>query len=291
MNYLKTFLLMLALMVLFVSAGQLIGGRNGAMLAFAFAAVMNVGAYWFSDKAVIAMHRAREVTAREAPALHRSVLKLSQLGNIPMPKVYIYEDDSPNAFATGRNMNHAAVACSTGILELLSPAELEGVLAHELSHIKHYDMLIGTVAAVTAGALMMLANMAKWAMIFGGGMRDRDDDRGGGAMTQLALIILAPLAATIIQLAISRSREFAADEGSAALTGDADALVRALRKIHGAHEEVASATATPALAHMYISNPFGSEGFMANLFSTHPTLARRVKRLEQIGEGRIRPAF
>jgi len=291
MNYLKTFLLMLTLMVLCVYAGQRIGGQNGAIMMFAFAAIMNVGTYWFSDKAVIAMHRAREVTAREAPALHRSVLKLSQLGNIPMPRVYIYEDDSPNAFATGRNMNHAAVACSTGILELLSPAELEGVLAHELSHIKHYDMLIGTVAAVTAGGLMMLSHMARWAMIFGGGMRDRDDDRGGNGLSQIALILLAPIAASIIQLMISRSREFAADEGSAALTGDPAALVRALRKIHGAHEEVASETATPAVAHMYIANPFGSEGLLASLFSTHPTLAKRVNRLEKISEGRIRPSF
>lgn len=290
MNTFKTFLLMLALIVLFASVGQLLGGRQGALLAFGLAVVMNVGAYWFSDKMVIAMHRAREVTAREAPALHRAVLKLSQAGDMPMPKVYVYEDDSPNAFATGRNIHHAAVACSTGILDLLSPAELEGVLAHELAHIKHRDMLISTVVAVMAGAIMMLADMARWGMMFGG-YRDRDDDRGGNPLALIAAMILAPLAATIIQLMISRSREFAADEGAAALTGDPGAMIRALKKIHGAHGHVPSAAAAPALAHMYISNPFGGEGVLRNLFSTHPTLGRRVKRLEQIEEGRIRPAF
>ncbi len=240
----------------------------------------------------MAMHGAREVTARESPALHRSVLKLSQMGNLPMPRVFIYEDDSPNAFATGRNLTHAAVACSTGILDRLSPAELEGVLAHELSHIKHRDMLISTVTAVMAGALMMLANIAKWGMIFCGGSRDRDDDRGGGnAMTQLALIILAPLAALLIQMAISRSREFAADEGAAALTGDPGALVRALQKISAAHEEVGSQTASTAVAHMYIANPFARGGWISQLSSTHPALKQRVDRLERIGAGRIRPVF
>ena len=290
MNYVKTFALMLGLMVLFVSVGQRLGGTQGAVIAFVVAAAMNVAAYWHSDTAVIAMHRAREVSAREAPDLYRSVQRLSGAAGIPMPRVYVFEDDAPNAFATGRNLEHAAVACSTGILEILGPAELEGVLAHELSHIKHRDMLISTMAATMAGAIMMLASMARWAMLFGGLGGGRDDDRRGNPFAFLLALVLAPLAATVVQLMISRSREFAADEGAAALTGHPRSLIRALQKIHSAHEEIPQATAQPAMAHLYIANPFAG-GLLAGLFSTHPTLEARVARLEAIESGRINPVF
>jgi heat shock protein HtpX len=245
--------------------------------------------YWGSDKMVIAMHGAVEVGPKEAPGLYRAVQRLSQAGNLPMPKIYVFDSDQPNAFATGRNMNHAAVAASRGLLEMMPQNELEAVLAHELSHIKHRDMLISTLAAVMAGAIMMIGRMAWFAELFGG-MR-RSNDREGGGLSALLLIILAPLAAFVIQMAISRSREFAADEGSAALTGDPSALKKALERISRTVEEVPMTQAAPATSHMYIVNPFAREGFLANLFSTHPSLDRRVARLDEIQSGKIVPVF
>jgi heat shock protein HtpX len=290
MNYFKTFLLMLAMIALCMFVGELVGGLRGAAFAFILAAVMNFAMYWGSDKMVIAMHRAVEVGAKEAPGLYRAVQRLSQAGNLPMPRIYVFDSDQPNAFATGRNVNHAAVAASRGLLEMMPQNEIEAVLAHELAHIKHRDMLISTVAAVMAGAIMMLGRMAWFAELFAGGRRS-DNDRGGGGLAALVLIILAPLAAMIIQLAISRSREYAADEGSAALTGDPSALRKALERIHRTVEEVPMDQAAPAMAHMYIVNPFSREGFLANLFSTHPSLSRRVKRLEEIADRKIVPVF
>jgi len=289
MNYFKTFLLMVAMIALCMFVGELVGGLRGAAFAFIIAAVMNFAMYWGSDKMVIAMHGAVEVGPKDAPGLYRAVQRLSQAGNLPMPKIYVFDSDQPNAFATGRNVNHAAVAASRGLLEMMPQNELEAVLAHELSHIKHRDMLISTMAAVMAGAIMMLGRMAWFAELFAGGRRS-DNDRGGG-LASLVLIVLAPLAAFVIQMAISRSREFAADEGSAALTGDPSALKKALERIHRTVEEVPMDQAAPAMAHMYIANPFAREGFIANMFSTHPSLARRVKRLGEIESGKILPVF
>jgi heat shock protein HtpX len=290
MNYFKTFLLMFAMILLCMCVGELVGGLRGAAFAFIIAAIMNFAMYWGSDKMVIAMHGAVEVGAKEAPGLFRAVQRLSQAGNLPMPKIYVFDSDQPNAFATGRNVNHAAVAASRGLLEMMPQNELEAVIAHELSHIKHRDMLISTMAAVMAGAIMMLGRMAMFAEIFGGGRRS-DNDREGGGLAALALIILAPVAAFLIQMAISRSREYAADEGSAALTGDPAALKKALARIHHTVEEVPMEQAAPAMAHLYIMNPFAGGGFVSNLFSTHPSLDRRIARLEEISDGKIIPVF
>jgi len=290
-NNFKTFVMMLALMGLCLAVGQVLGGRGGMMMGFLFAAVVNFGSYWFSDKMILKMQGAREVTMKEEPTLFRTVQRLVLAGKMPMPKVYIMETESPNAFATGRNLNHAAVAVTRGILDILTPPELEAVLAHEISHIKHRDMLIGTIAAVMAGGIMMIASMMKWAMIFGG-MGGRSEDReGGNPFAFILLIVLAPVAAMVIQMAISRSREFGADSGGAFLTGNPLALASALKKISAVAEGVPLETASPAMAHMYIVNPFGKEGFMANLFSTHPSMGRRVKKLEEFAEGRAKPSF
>lgn len=291
MNYFKTFLLMLGLMGVCLLVGRIVGGPTGMLFAFIFAAVTNLGAYWFSDKMILANHGATEVLAADEPRLYRAVQKLAVAAQIPMPKVYVVETDVPNAFATGRNLDHAAVAATRGILDLLSADELEAVIGHELSHIRHRDMLTSTIAATMAGAIMMIASMARWAAIFGGfGGRD-DERRGGGGAEFLVLAILAPLAATLIQLAISRSREYAADEGSAYLTNNPGALCRALEKLEAGAQVETLPAATPATAHLYIVNPFAGGGFIANLFSTHPSTDRRVARLEAIQEGRIRPGL
>jgi len=289
MNGFKTFVLMTGLMALFLFVGRVLGGHQGMAIAFIFALVMNVGSYWFSDRLILAMHRAREATPQEEPHLFRSVQKLALAGNMPMPRIYVIESASPNAFATGRSVNHAAVAATRGILDLLSPVELEAVVAHELSHIRHLDMLIGTIAAVLAGTIMMIADMARWAAMLGG-YSNRDDDRGVNPLGFILLAVLAPLAAMLVQLMISRSREFGADEGAAALTGNPMALARALRKIEAAALGEPLETASPATAHMYIINPFDREGWLRNLFSTHPSTARRIARLEAIQEGKIRPS-
>lgn len=290
-NNFKTFVLMLALMALCLAVGQVLGGRSGMVMGFAFAAIMNIGSYWFSDKLILRTQGAREVSMKEEPALFRTVQRLALAGKMPMPKVYIMEAAAPNAFATGRDLNHAAVAVTRGILGILTPPELEAVLAHELSHIKHRDMLVGTIVAVMAGGIMMIASMMRWAMIFGGA-GGRDDDReGGNPLAFILVMVLAPVAAMIIQMAISRAREFGADSGGAALTGNPLALASALKKISAVAEGIPLETATPAMAHMYIVNPFGREGFVANLFSTHPSMGRRVKKLEEFASGRAKPSF
>ncbi|HVO33488.1 MAG TPA: zinc metalloprotease HtpX [Elusimicrobiota bacterium] len=281
MNAIKTFLLLAGLTALFLFIGGALGGRGGMESAFIFACIMNLGSYWFSDKIVLAMYRARPVSETEAPELVRIVKMLAVKANIPTPKVYIIDSDVPNAFATGRNPEHAAVAATTGILNILDDDELEGVLGHELSHVFHRDILISSLAATLAGAIMMLANMARWGMMFGGfGGRDREE-RGGG-LELLVVAILAPLAASLIQLAISRSREYDADRGGAELTQNPLSLARALQKISDGnmHARV-PLTTNPATAHLFITNPLRGEGLMA-LFSTHPPTAERIRRLEEM---------
>jgi heat shock protein HtpX len=275
-NTLKTTFLLAALTVLFVLVGKAIGGQSGMVFAFGLAVVMNVGSYWFSDKIVLRMYGAREVTEAEEPQLHAMVRRLSLAAGVPMPKVYIMAQESPNAFATGRDPQHAAVAVTEGILRILSPGELEGVLAHEMAHVKNRDILIQTVAATLAGAIMMLANMARFAAIFGGG---RDDDREGGmgGIGMLAMAIVAPIGAMLVQMAISRSREYLADETGARFCGRPEALASALGKISGWSQRVPM-DASPATAHMFILSPLTGGGLLS-LFSTHPPVEERIARL------------
>jgi heat shock protein HtpX len=278
-NTLKTFLLLTGLMALFIFVGRLAGGQTGMIYAFIFACVMNFVSYWFSDKIVLMSYGAKEVSEAQAPDLYKIVRRLALKANIPVPKVYVINSPVPNAFATGRNPQHAAIAATSGILERLNGQELEGVLGHELSHVLHRDILISTVAATVAGAVMMLASMARWGLMFGGyGGRDREE-RGGG-LELLIVALLAPLAASLIQMAISRSREYDADRGGAELTGHPLSLASALQKIavDNAHAPV-PLTTNPATAHLFIMNPLRGGGLMT-LFSTHPPTAERIKRLE-----------
>lgn len=284
-NVMKTGLLLAVLTVLFLLIGNAVGGEQGMIMAFGLAVVMNVGAYWFSDKIVLRMYQAREVTEAEAPSLHGIVRRLSIAAGIPMPKVYIIPTDSPNAFATGRNPAHAAVAVTEGIMRLLSQDELEGVLAHELGHVRNRDILIGTVAATLAGAIMMLARFAQFAAIFGGGSRDRDEG-GGGALGMLFLAIVAPLGAMLVQMAVSRSREYLADETGARFCGRPDSLANALQKISYASQRVPM-QASPATAHMFILSPLSGGGIMS-LFSTHPPIEKRIERLRAMRTAAVR---
>lgn len=275
MNTAKTVLLMAGLTVLLVVAGGLLTGtRQGMLMFFAISMVMNLVSYWFSDKIVLRMYGAREVGQAEAPVLYGVVSDLARKGNLPMPKVYIIPSQAPNAFATGRNPNHAAVAATEGILRLLTREELTGVMAHELAHVSNRDILIGTIAAAVAGAISMMAQMA----FFFGGSR-RDDDRGGGnAIAAIAMMILAPIAAMLIQMAISRSREYAADATGAKLCGNPRWLASALRKLHMGAQRIPM-DANPATAHMFIVNPLRGGG-LSSMFSTHPPMEERVARLE-----------
>jgi len=284
-NTLKTTFFMTLLTVLLVFAGGAMGGQNGAMFAFIFALVMNGVSYWFSDKIVLKMYRAQQVTEAEAPMVYSIVADLAMRAKMPMPKVYLIDNPTPNAFATGRNPAHAAVAVTTGILKILSREELTGVLAHELSHVRHRDILIGTIAATVAGAISMLANMAQWAMIFGG-FGGRSDDREGGAnpLAAIIMMILAPIAAMLIQMAISRSREYEADAGGAKLCGNPLWLAEALRKLDIGNKRIPM-NANPSTAHMFIVSPLQGGGMMS-LFSTHPPMAERIARLEGMVYGR-----
>jgi heat shock protein HtpX len=276
-NTFKTTLLLGLLTGLFVLIGGYFGGRQGMVIALIFAGIMNFGSYWFSDRIVLALYRAQEVQEKEAPELYRIVRGLSQRTGMPMPKVYIVPNDAPNAFATGRSPQHAAVAVTEGILRLLSAEELEGVLAHELAHIQHRDTLISTIAATMAGVIMMLASMARWAALFGGfGGRD-EENRGGGALGFIFMAVLAPIAATLIQLAISRSREYSADEGSARITKQPGRLAQALEKLENAAERIPM-DANPATSHLFIVNPLHG-GTLLSLFSTHPPIEERIARL------------
>ena len=272
-NGLKTALLLGLLSGMLLLIGDLLGGQNGIVIAFIFAAVMNLGSYWFSDKIVLRMYRAQQV-GPEHP-LYRLTERLAQRAGLPMPKVYIIPDPSPNAFATGRNPNHAAVAATQGIMQVLAEHELEGVIAHELAHVKHRDILISSVAATIAAAIMMVARMAMYAGMFGGGRDDREG--GSNPIALIAMIFLAPLAAGLIQAAISRSREFAADAGGASIAGTPYGLADALRKIDAASKRVPM-DANPATAHMFIVKPFSGQGLMS-LFSTHPPTEARIRAL------------
>lgn len=283
MNNVRTVLLMTLLTVLLVFIGNLLGGQGGMIIGFVFAAAMNFGSYWFSDKIVLRMYGARELTRSEAPEVFQMTEDLARRGGIPMPKLYLIPGDQPNAFATGRDPAHAAVAVTEGIMKLLPRAELRGVIAHELAHVKHRDILIGSIAATMAGAISMIANMAQWAFIFGGG-RHSNDDEGGHPIAALLMIIVAPIAAMLIQMAISRSREFLADEGGATMAGDPIALANALRRLHKGAQEIPM-DATPATAHMFIVNPLTGGGLMS-LFSTHPPMEERIARLEAMAYGR-----
>lgn len=283
MNTVKTIGLMVFMTLLLVFVGAAIGGRSGMIMAFAMATIMNFGAYWFSDKIVLRMYKAQPVTEAQAPELHAIVRTLVQKAGMPMPKVYIIPEETPNAFATGRNPEHAVVAVTQGITRLLSRDELAGVIAHELAHIKHRDMLTGTIVATIAGAISMLAQMAQWAMIFGGGRRD--DDEGGNPIAALVMMIVAPIAAMLVQMAVSRTREFEADAGGARIAGHPSGLANALLKLEKGSQIVPMQDAKPATAHMFIVNPLTGGGLM-KLFSTHPPIAERVKKLNEMARGR-----
>ncbi len=279
MNIVKTGLLLGALTGLLMLIGGYFGGQQGVVIAFIFAMVMNFGSYWFSDKLILRMYKAQEVSESQAPELYAMVKNLALKASLPVPKVYIIPEDTPNAFATGRNEHHAVVAVTEGILRILNRDELEGVIAHELTHIKNRDMLIGSVAATLAGAIVMLANMAQWAAIFGGASRDNDDE-GGGIVGLIFMAILAPIAATIIQMAISRSREYLADEGGAKVSKKPYGLAGALEKLSRASQAVPM-DANPSTAHMFIVNPLTGKSLM-NLFSTHPPVEERIARLKSM---------
>ena len=281
MNRLRTTILLAVLTALVVWIGQMFGGPNGAVLALIFAGVMNFFSYWFSDKIVLRMYGAQEISQNDDPELFDIVRELTVKDGLPMPRIYIIPEETPNAFATGRNPEHAAVAVTQGIRRILDRRELTGVLGHELSHVKHRDILVSSIAATLAGAISYLAHMAQWAAIFGGGSRDREEG-GGNMFSLLFMMIVAPIAAMLIQMAVSRSREYMADEGGAKVTKDPLALASALRKLQMGVQnipmQVNDATAT-STAHMFIVNPL-SGGGIASLFSTHPPMEERIARLE-----------
>ena len=283
MNTLKTVVLLTFMTVLLVFVGAAIGGQNGMIIAFMMALVMNFVSYWFSDKIVLKMYKAQPVTEAQAPDLYAMVRRLTQKAGMPMPKVYIIPEEALNAFATGRNPEHAVVAVTEGIMRALDREELEGVIAHELAHIKHRDILTGTIVATIAGAISMLAQMAQWAMIFGGGRRD-DSDEGGSPIVALVMMIVAPIAAMLVQMAISRTREYEADKGGASIAGNPYGLANALLKLERGAQVVPMHNAKPATAHMFIMNPLTGGGLM-KLFSTHPPIAERVKRLKEMPRG------
>lgn len=274
-NYLKTTLLLGLLTGLILVCGQVLGGQTGLILALAFAAALNFGSYWFSDRIVLAIYRAKPVSEAQAPRLHAIVDRLVARAGLPKPKLYVLPERSPNAFATGRNPDHSAVAVTAGLLELMDEEEVEGVVAHELAHIQNRDILISSIAATIAGAITMLASLARWGAILGGfGGRD---DRDGGLIGLIGMAILAPIAAIVIQMAISRSREYAADETGARIAGNPGGLARALEKL-GRYGKRVPLDASPATSHMFIVMPVSGRGLM-NLFSTHPPIEERVRRL------------
>jgi heat shock protein HtpX len=279
-NRFKTLMLLTVLTVILLIIGQLVGGRQGMIIAFVFAMAMNFFSYWFSDKIVLSMYRAQEVTEADAPRLVQLVSNNAQRAGLPMPRVYIIPTASPNAFATGRDPAHAAVAFTQGVLDLLSDDELEGVLSHELAHVKNRDILTQTIAATLAGAISMLAYMAQWGAMFGGGGGRDDRNSGGGVIGLLAMAIVAPLAAMLVQMAISRSREYAADATGAQICGRPLSLANALRKLHKGVER-RPLEANPATAHMFIVSPLSGRSF-AHLFATHPPIEERIARLEQL---------
>jgi heat shock protein HtpX len=282
MNTIKTTFLLTCLTLLLVAMGSAIGGQSGMIIAFLIAGGMNFFSYWYSDKIVLKMYKAREVSAAESPNLYNMVRRLAQRANMPMPKVYIIPSEGPNAFATGRNPQNAAVAATEGLMRLLSEDELEGVMAHELAHVQNRDTLISTIAATFAGAIAMLGSMLQWAAIFGGGRSE--DEEGGGMLGSLALAFIAPMAAMLIQMAVSRSREYLADASGARICGKPLALANALSKLQMGAQAVPMQEATPATSHMFIVNPLTGRS-MLKLFSTHPPMEERVARLERMASG------
>ena len=278
MNTLKTTFLMALLTVLLVTLGGALGGRGGMGIALVMAAGMNFFSYWFSDKMVLSMYGAQEITESDDPRFYGIVRRLALRAGLPMPKVYLIDTDTPNAFATGRNPQHAAVAATTGILRILSEDELAGVMAHELTHVKNRDILVSTIAATFAGAITYLAHMAQFAAMFGG--RSSDDDEGGGVLGMILMAILAPIAAMLVQMAISRSREFGADAGGASICGNPLSLANALQKLEMGNQQIPMG-ANASTAHMFIVNPLTGGGLMS-LFYTHPPMAERIARLQEM---------
>ena len=280
-NTMKTTLLLGLMTVLIIFIGGAVGGQGGMIMAFFLAGIMNLGSYWFSDKIVLAMYRAQEIAPQSHPQIHQIVQELAQQAGLPKPRIFLIEDDSPNAFATGRNPNHAVIAVTSGILRILSPQELKGVLAHELAHVKNRDILVGSIAATMAGAIMILARMASWASIFGGSRDSEEGGGGGGIIGLLVMIIVAPIAALLIQMAISRSREYQADASGAQFSGNPLGLAGALEKLETASKRIPMDDPKPATAHMFIVNPLSGRSLL-NLFSTHPPIEERIARLRSM---------
>ncbi len=278
-NRLKTALLLTCLTLLMVAMGSALGGKAGMVLAFFLACAMNFFSYWFSDKIVLRLYGAREITESGHPTFYNTVVRLAAQAGLPMPRVFIIPSESPNAFATGRNPRHAAVAATEGILRILSPEELEGVMAHELAHVGNRDILISTIAATFAGAISMVGNMLQWGAMLGAGRHDEESESAGGLVGSLVLAIVAPMAALLIQMAVSRSREYLADETGARICGRPLALANALRKLHSAAQMIPMEDSRPASAHLFIVNPLSGGGLLS-LFSTHPPIEERVRRLE-----------
>ncbi len=276
-NQIRTTILLAVMTALIIWVGQLLGGRQGMVIALIFAAGMNFFSYWYSDKLVLKMYRAREVNPGQAPELYQTVQQLTQRAGLPMPKLYIIPQQTPNAFATGRNPEHAVVAVTEGLLSIMTHEEVAGVLAHELAHVKNRDILIGSIAATMAGAIMVLASMARWSAIFRGVGGSDERGGGGGFIGLIAMSIIAPMAAMIIQMAISRSREYLADATGASFVGNPEGLARALEKL-GAYSKRLPMNANPSTAHMFIVNPLSGKSVMG-LFSTHPPLEERIARL------------
>jgi heat shock protein HtpX len=279
-NMFKTAMLLAILTAMLVLIGGAIGGQHGMAVAFVLALAMNFFSYWFSDRIVLAMYGAQPIEEARAPALYAMVRRLTTRSGIPMPRVYLIPSDTPNAFATGRNPQHAAVAVTEGIMRLLDEEELEGVLAHELAHVANRDVLISTIAATLAGAITYLAHMAQWAAMFGGGRHDDDEGGGGNPFALILMAVLAPVAALLVQMAVSRAREFQADASGARVAGKPWGLAKALEKLHMA-QQVAPMAANPATAHLFIVNPLSGRSLMT-LFSTHPPIEERIARLNRM---------
>lgn len=288
MKVLRTGAILILLSVLLVVAGGAIGGRGGMQIALVFAALMNFVSYFFSDKIALASSGAQPVTREQLPRLYMVMERLAAKANIPVPKLYVVPDEAPNAFATGRNPSHASVAVTEGLLRIMNDEELEGVIAHELSHVRNYDILTSSIAATIAGAITYLASMGKWAMIFGGFGRDRDDDRGGGGFAALLMIFLAPFAAVLLQLFLSRTREYAADETGARMVGEPYGLISALEKLGAYNRQIPTTAISPSTSSLCIVKPMFGGGTLSSLFSTHPPLEERIAALKQMVNAPLR---
>jgi heat shock protein HtpX len=288
MKVLRTGAILILLSVLLVIAGGAIGGRGGLQIGLAMAVLMNFASYFFSDKIALASSGAQPVSREQLPRLYDVMERLAAKASIPVPKLYVVPDMAPNAFATGRNPNHASVAVTKGLLEIMNDDELEGVIAHELSHVRNYDILVSSIAATIAGAITFMAQMGKWAMIFGGLGRDRDDDRGGGAISALLMIFLAPFAAMLLQLCLSRTREFSADETGARMVGHPYGLISALEKLGMYNRRIPTSAISPSTSALCIVKPMFGSGTLSSLFSTHPPLEDRIAALKQMANTPLR---